>query len=431
MPKVLQPGERNGDLEVVEYLGKDKDELRTRVLVKNLVNGAIGGMTTHDFRFQRKQLLSAEDRRKRQLDMVSRHSLQELVGACSVNGMTLLHPVTEGPVWSGSEAGRWNIRCSCGYVYLPAVENVLVGSSRSCGCVKSWQQMAIFKWVQTQGLTALWNDRQQIAPLELDIWIPEKKLAIEYCGLWCHGELFNAESARLKHHQKWEACGKKGIRLITIFEDEWLTRQSVVLGFLSTILGLPAKQVGARKLNVEVLDVKTARAFLTKNHLQGAGGYGEYFGLMDDSGALLAAMSFAASNASRHRAAHQGVYELVRYCVAPGISIPGGPERLLGAWKAGHPEATSLISYSDNRWSAGNLYRRLGFVMVSPGIPSYWYFKAHTQGPRKHRYGWRKSVAVKTFNADPTLTEWQIMSANGWDRIWDCGSATWELALRP
>src|SRR4029077_5196183 len=140
---------------------------------------------------------------------------------------------------------------------------------------------------------------------------------------------------------------------------------------LSSILGLASDRYGARQLEAQELEVDVARAFLTAHHLQGAGGGAEHIGLKRDNG-IVAVMSFASPNASRGRDSTPGTYELVRYCVAPGISIPVGAEKLLSYWKSRHPEAKRLISYSDNRWSAGNLYRRLGFQKLTDGVPSYW-----------------------------------------------------------
>lgn len=420
--KQIPVGSRNGPLEVVKNL--EKKGLRSLVLVKNLDNGTVAEMTTHDFKFLRKRLLSDDQRRQIHADSVCKFSLQDLIDTCKKSDMILLHPVTAGYVYDVMPPGIWSIRCSCGTNISPPINSILAGLTRSCGCVRARQQADIFKWVQERGVVARANDRTQIAPLELDIWAPDKKVAIEYCGLWCHGEVWNGLAARVKHVRKSKRCSELGIRLVTIFEDEWVTRPDVVKAYLSTILGLPSIRVGARELSI----AKGGLEFIRQFHLQGATG-GNTYCLHLPSGEILAAASFSKPNISRNRHDGDTAAELSRFCIRPGYSVPGGLERLIKAWRQDNPGVSRLVSYSDNRWSAGGIYRRLGFRLVSENRPSYWYFKAHTSGPRKHRYTWRKSVAVKTFAADPALTEWQIMLANGWDRIWDCGSATWELQL--
>ncbi|NDB85961.1 MAG: tandem-95 repeat protein, partial [Alphaproteobacteria bacterium] len=62
------------------------------------------------------------------------------------------------------------------------------------------------------------SDKKIIAPYELDIVIPSKKLAIEYCGLFWHSE-YNRPDPNY-HANKLKLCGQQGYRLITIFEDE-------------------------------------------------------------------------------------------------------------------------------------------------------------------------------------------------------------------
>ena len=69
------------------------------------------------------------------------------------------------------------------------------------------------------------NSRGIIAPLELDIYLPEYKLAIEYNGLTFHSQdvdketsKFNREIDKNYHRQKTKMCLEKGIHLIHINE---------------------------------------------------------------------------------------------------------------------------------------------------------------------------------------------------------------------
>lgn len=60
---------------------------------------------------------------------------------------------------------------------------------------------------------------------ELDIFVPELNLAIEYCGLWCHStncDAYNSDKVKEPdyHYNKYRICKDKGIRLITIFDNE-------------------------------------------------------------------------------------------------------------------------------------------------------------------------------------------------------------------
>ena len=58
------------------------------------------------------------------------------------------------------------------------------------------------------------NNRSLIAPYELDIAIPEKKIAIEYNGLYWHSE---GQGKGYRYHlNKYLACKEKGYRLIPV-----------------------------------------------------------------------------------------------------------------------------------------------------------------------------------------------------------------------
>ena len=63
------------------------------------------------------------------------------------------------------------------------------------------------------------HNRKVIKPLELDIYIPEKRIAIEINGSYWHSE---SHKDKYYHQNKTINCAKQGIRFIHIFEYEWL-----------------------------------------------------------------------------------------------------------------------------------------------------------------------------------------------------------------
>lgn len=69
-----------------------------------------------------------------------------------------------------------------------------------------------------------------IIGLELDLWYPEHKLAIEYNGDYWHSTK-HGRNANL-HLNKLSICRNKGIHLINIFERDWLnekTREKLII----------------------------------------------------------------------------------------------------------------------------------------------------------------------------------------------------------
>lgn len=63
------------------------------------------------------------------------------------------------------------------------------------------------------------NSRKVIFPQEVDIFIPELNLGIEYNGLYWHSD--KGRKGNNYHFEKWEKCYDKGIHLITVWEDDW------------------------------------------------------------------------------------------------------------------------------------------------------------------------------------------------------------------
>jgi hypothetical protein len=411
------------------------------ILARNVRTGLEREILASRFRTGKETLCNDEDlrriareagkKRRKKPNGCAKHTWVDVLCICEKEKLKFVNPPENvtGAVHQTTQRGLWTFECRCGATFSASINSILFGRTRSCGCIKSFAEGEIAGALQSAipGIVVVRNDRTQLAgKMELDLWLPEYGVGIEYNGLWCHGEAWTGLEGRQKHLKKLMACREGGIRLVTIFEDEWTLKRGVVVGYLISVLGRVEHSIGARKLLVS--RDGPIRQFVQEFHLQGAGGGGEEYGLVDASGSIQAAAIFARPNASRNAPKHEGVWELSRLCVRPGVSVPGGASRLITAWQKRHPEAVRLVSYSDNRWSEGNLYLQTGFRLEKENPPSYWYFEKDTI-KRFHRFKWRKSIALKTFGGIEGDTEWSIMSRNGWDRIWDCGTRTWILEL--
>lgn len=114
----------------------------------------------------------------------------------------------------------------------------------------------IIDFLENHGITdIIRNDRSILDGMELDIYIPSKKIAIEYNGLKWHFEEFGKN--KNYHLNKTEKCIEKGIGLIQIFEDEWNDKKEIVLNKLLHIfnidIGLP-KIMGRKCIIKEIGD---------------------------------------------------------------------------------------------------------------------------------------------------------------------------------
>lgn len=306
------------------------------------------------------------------------------------------------------------VTCHCGRSFQTRAYDFLYGKVRSCGCIKSHAEGEISTFLQGLGFRVEERVRTLVAPLEIDIYLPDQKVAIEYCGVYYHSDLFKPEEARTRHIHKLQECEKIGVRLITIFSDEWISRKEIVKAYLTSICCPERNQsVGARKCGLVELEADEGRAFLDRHHLQGSGVETRLWGLKH-SGQLVGVMGW------RHRGG--GRWELSRFALRQGVSVLGGFRRLLSTSVASL-RPSSVVSFSDRRWSVGGVYLRAGFRQAAVLPPAYWYVKEGSDKVRLHRFSFRK----KHLGVGTETTERAEMERRGFRRIWDCGLVRWEL----
>lgn len=262
------------------------------------------------------------------------------------------------------------------------------------------------------GFSLLEHDRSVIGPYELDAYIPEKKLAFEFDGMFWHSE--QAGKDRNYHLEKTRLCNESGIRLVHVFEDEWRDRRAIAESRIKDMLGVHENTVYARKCSVQEVSQAESRSFLDENHLQGNVNGSVRLGLYFN-GVLVSIMTFGKS---RFSGKYQ--WEMLRFCCRLGYHVPGAAGRLLRHFETEFRPA-SLVSYADLRWSSGNLYRALGFDFVGNSPPGYFYVKGDRRYSRVAFQKHRLEKILRVF--DPAKTEVQNMNDNGYFRVFDCGNA--------
>lgn len=270
------------------------------------------------------------------------------------------------------------------------------------------------------------GDRTILKPKELDIYIPELNLAIEYCGLYWHNEDSPQPRGRNYHYEKMKACQEQGVRLITIFEDEWLNRREQVSGFLMSVLGKAEKRYFARKCEVKEVDKAIARKFLNDYHIQGKTTCKIAFGLYYNDELL----GVTTGNVHHRQKGDKAPFVLNRLVFKKGVLVVGGASKLLKhlmkyAKNEGFKE---LISWSDNRWSQGNVYEKTGFTLVEELKPDYSYVTSELTRQSKQSNK-KKLLLKKGAVGSMANTEKELAKSIGYSRIWDCGKQRWSIDL--
>lgn len=280
----------------------------------------------------------------------------------------------------------------------------------------------IFQYLKTfiNNNKIITNTRSIIPPHELDIYFPEYKLAIELDGIYYHS---NAYIHDKKYHlNKTEACEKQGIKLIHIFENEWRDKGGIVKRKLKYLLNIKDEpSIFARKCLIKKISTKISSDFLNKYHMQESCSALIKLGLYYNNN-IVAVMTFGKLRLAlgNKKLTNKNNYELIRYCVGEK-NVIGAAGKLFNYFiKKYNPN--SVISYANRRYSNKDsaFYPKLGFKFVSFTAPNYWYVK---NDKVYYRFNFRKNTLKdKLKKFDPTLTEWQNMQNNGFNRIWDCGN---------
>lgn len=76
------------------------------------------------------------------------------------------------------------------------------------------------------------NNRTILNGKELDLYYPDKHIAIEFNGNYWHSELFKDNNY---HYNKFIQCRDIGITLVSIFESDWISRKELVIQYLSDL----------------------------------------------------------------------------------------------------------------------------------------------------------------------------------------------------
>lgn len=262
------------------------------------------------------------------------------------------------------------------------------------------------------------NDRSIIYPKELDIFIPEKNVAIEFNGVYFHSESFNNNP---KYHlEKTNLCKEKGIRLVHIFEDEWIYKREIVLERVKNILQISkATKLHARNCSIQEIDSSIKNQFLEQFHIQGQDNSTVKLGAFFQNN-LVAVMTFSYGNPAKGSRQKENVWELNRFCSDYNYNIRGIAGKLLEYFKRNY-QWKEIFSYADRRWSNGSMYEQLGFKSDNKIRLNYWYVDPSTY-KRIHRFALRKKV-----DEPKDIPEYVLRSKDGFSRIWDCGNIKYTL----
>lgn len=322
---------------------------------------------------------------------------------------------------------RHNNKSCNNYEYMVKPNDFLSNNNRCPKCAASQStsraELEITEFIkQYYKGEVVTSDRTILSGSEIDIYLPELKLGIEYNGYYWHCDKFKEKNYHLNKLQK---AHEAGINLLFIDEIDWLNKQDICKSRILYNLNAVNNRLYARKTEIFIPTVAQEREFLNINHIQGYIASSLKIGLKFDN-KMVAILTFAKSRKNVNQSGNNDSLELLRYATDISLTVVGGFSKLLKyskeIIKENYPDVNKIKTFSDNNLSYGNLYEKNGFILDHVSKPSYFYIY---QNVKVNRFSFRKSELKRRFPEyyQEGLTEFQIAdSIPNLFRVWNTGN---------
>lgn len=278
---------------------------------------------------------------------------------------------------------------------------------------------------------------------ELDLYDPDRKIAIEFNGIIWHSTKHKKDTNIHKH--KADLCEKAGVQLIQIWETEWVQNRECVIDKLDAIMHRDMTKVPARKLTTRIMESAEERSmvarFLDENHIQGHAGCKWAVALMDGNEiAAVCTFKYGTGYANAGSGTKTEYYwELNRFATRLHTAVQGGLSKCIAAFRKAHPDVKSIVSFADRRWTCPtrSAYSSSGFVEEGRVAPNYMYTNLKANSPLMNKQYMRKSsIAERDAKGgpekdvySPDKTEFQMSEELGWYRLYDAGKIRYRMVF--
>ena len=282
------------------------------------------------------------------------------------------------------------------------------------------------------------NDRKTLNGKELDFYFPKEKLAVEISPTSTHNAIRGFASSEGKsinyHKEKFLACAKLGIELITVFD--WHD-YSKIEEMLSSKLNKGSTVVYARKLKYKEFDKLEKDLFqklsdwhilslpnnFKRNNKVGA--------LLDENNEIIGLSLWTDTK-------DYNTKELKRLVFKPGWRVMGGASKLVKNFNKNNPTITKITTYSDCDLGTGSVYEKIGFTLIEESKPSLNYYNIRHQQHIKNlslvKQGADRLLAnfpnyEKVGIGENLPSNQEIIESYGFLPVYDCGYRKWELIV--
>ncbi len=316
------------------------------------------------------------------------------------------------------------IKCNdCNYIFktIPSDHMGKASGCPKCANLISKPEKEIVEFIQSldieveEGTRDIIKNPNNGRKWELDIFLPEHNIAIEFNGVYFHS---TARKSNINFHkEKTDVCLEKGIFLLHIFEDDFNAKKDFIFSRIKHLLG-KSKTILSENTKLKIINITLASQFLNKNHLHGATKATFYYGLFYENRLI----SVAGFLKGRKHTKNNNMYELVRY--ASNEIVIGSLNKMLKEFKRNFSEI--LYTFCDNSFDNIQDYLNIGFIQTEEIAPDYKYL---INSKRESKFKWKKkdikSKLPRFYKENKTVEEMMIEAKKY--KIYDCGKTRLEF----
>jgi len=279
------------------------------------------------------------------------------------------------------------------------------------------KEKMIVTWLTDIGITNIDTNRRRFGGKEIDIFLNDYNLGIEFNGTYWHSELHKEKNY---HLNKKTYIENLGFKLINVWEDDWEDdiKRNIIQSRIKNLINLNHRKIYGRKCQIVQISNKEAKEFYTNNHIQGHAISEINYALVYDN-EIVSVMSFSSKNRFFIKKNRDNEIELTRFANLIGVSVLGGFSKLFKHFLKNNDHDT-IISFAEFDWTdeTNNVYLMNGFKFLGNSGPSYSWV---VNGKRFSRFNFSKQKLIKE-GYDKNKTEVEIMHERKYYRAWNSGN---------
>ena len=253
-----------------------------------------------------------------------------------------------------------NIICPKHGIFLQTPNSHLNGS----GCPKcslekinkiSFLELELFDFVKSLNINNIQTSNRNILHnKELDLYFPDYNIAIEFNGIYWHSDKYKD---KYYHINKTNECLSKNIKLIHIFEDEWINKKEIVKSMIKNNFNIFDNKININQCEIKEITEDLSFQFFIKNNIYDFIKSDKYIGLYFEN-KLVSLISFIKN-------------KIIQFSDILNTEINKSQEILINYYLNKYKSKNLIIELDKNWFNENNIYSKLGFKLIQNKNPDY------------------------------------------------------------